>query len=265
MRRWTPGGPFRGHLGPHYRGAECARGGRCAPFLQLRERTEHTQPPHARAGQRSVCLGRGGGSSHSGMGSHSPPALCRKVRVREEALRPLNLEAPSPAGGHLAALGGRGSAWVPASCGGRPPGRRSHRAPATRLPDLASTSRRPPGSETLCCCFLRPRGAWSASERASERAAPAGAAARPPEGAPARGCASGRGWVPAVRVSGGGRGPRGSGSHSGNDDSERFRPSHPLSPSAPDLRGDLTGAQRPPARLPALGTASQHGACPGDF
>lgn len=99
--------------------------------------------------------------------------------------------------------------------------------------------------------FLQRRGAWSAGEPGA-----AGTAARPQEGAPARGCGPGPGLGPAAagRAGGGGSSStRCSGSilqiprssklhHSGNDDSVRIiqAPASLSSPSPPYLFGDFT-------------------------
>lgn len=126
-----------------------------------------------------------------GLGPGSPPALCCKVGVPEEALRSRDLEAPRPAGDHLGAFGGGGgeSVWARTSRVGYRPGLRSRQAPhlKARGPgfDLKQTAWL---GNFLRVLFLYPRVAWSAGEPRA-----AGAAARPQEGAPARGCGCGSG------------------------------------------------------------------------
>lgn len=170
----------------------------------------------------------------------------------ERSLCPQDLQAPSPAGGHLGALGESSRART--SRGRRQPGRRSRHARSSRLADLASTFRKPPGSETFCVsCFFSggERGLRASRERRGLRRGHRRALQHVGAG-PARAL----GPAAAGRAGGEGQGlvfypllpfplqiPRSSKlHHSGNDDSVRIiqAPASLSSPSPPYLFGAFT-------------------------
>lgn len=176
-------------------------------------------------------------------GLRLPSALCWKVQVREEALHTLNLEAPSPAGGHLGARGGWGSRLVAVAT-------RPGAAPATPSPPGSLTRLRPFANRLARKLSASPVSG-AAGSVVCGRASRAWRAPRHGH----RGALQHAGWVPAVRVGGGGRRPRCSGSQSGNDDSEFFRPQLPLLPVLPTFLvisqllsacpGDSEGSTKP--------------------
>lgn len=178
------------------------------------------------------------------------PRFCCVAGVRGKPLLS-GSRGPEPAGGeHLRAL--RESSWARTA--------RPRRQPWAPLPPRPRIEAPRPGFDLsltawlgnfLRLLFLQRRGAWSAGEPVA-----AGTAARPQEGAPARGCgpSPGLGSAAAGRAGGGGSSStRCSGSilqiprssklhHSGNDDSVRIiqAPASLSSPSPPYLFGDFT-------------------------